>query len=443
MNLSAFRPCLSVTVGDPNSSAPIAAFPPKSQAVTVNFLSLLVSPLGCSVGVFEVPAGLQIRAKAKVVATNVDLFGAYDPNPGGPPGLPKTPQFRAWLTVDNPTSDNNFRIDGQLRFLAAAGGWNPNPRAEITGGIRVGGAARINIFGSCSIVGCSATGSGEVSLGGFGLAMSVTVKNLLTPLMAFEATGSLRVAGAEVTVTGSAQPATNSYSFSGSGTFPSGSPLRSFNVELASLFNPPTMVNGSPVVVPPTFRARFRAAGSLGGRFRAATGASGEFTTGWVDLTPNVSELNLVINPNLDLGLVTVPVTLGFVVCVSGPCAGRVTPRFSFASTFKGIPFNIPDTDVGSDWGFNASTSAYFSGSDQVGSRTAGLKGSFSGDVTLGISSSAGLTVTSNVKVTVYIGAGGWDKLGSRGTNMDISGANFRFCFERKVAGKNFKICIP
>ena len=137
------------------------------------------------------------------------------------------------------------------------------------------------------------------------------------------------------------------------------------------------------------------------------------------------------------------PVTLGFVVCLTGPCAGTVTPRFSFSSSFKGIPFSIPDTDLGDDWGFNASTSAYFSGSDQVGNSTAGLKGEFSGDVTLGISSSSGLTVSSNVKVTVYVGAGGWDKLGSRGTNMNISGTNFRFCFERSVAGKNFKICIP
>jgi len=444
MNLSSVRPCLSVTVGDPNSSTPIAAFPPKSQAVTVTLLSLLVSPLGCSVGIFDVPAGLQIRAKTKVMATTVDLFGAYDPNPGGPPGLPKTPQLRAWLTVDNPTSDQSFRIDGQLRFFAAAGGWNPAPRVEIAGGIKVGGAARINVFGSCTVlIGCSATGSGNVSLNGFGLEMTVTVKNLLTSLMAFEASGSLRVAGAQVTVSGSAQPATNSYSFSGSGTFPSGSPLRSFDVELASLFNPPKVENGSPVYVPPTFRARFRAAGSLGGRFTAVSGSSSEFTTGWVNLIPNLSDLTLVISPNLDLGLVSVPVTLGFVVCLTGSCAGRVTPRFNFTSTFKGLPFHIPDTDLGNDWGFNASTSAYFSGSDQVGNRNAGLRGSFSGDVTLGISSSAGLTVGSNVKVTVYVGAGGWDKIGSRGTDMDISGANFRFCYSRRVAGKNFKICIP
>ena len=444
MNLSAVSPCLSVTVGDPNSSTPIAAFPPKSQVVTVTLVSLLISPFGCSVGIFDVPAGVQIRAKAGVFATTVDLFGFYNPNPGGPPGSVKTPQFRGWLTVDNPGSDKSFRVDGSLRLFFAAGGWNPNPRADLVGGIKVGSAARIDIFGNCTVlIGCSATGSGEVSLNGFSLAMDVTVTNLLTPLMLFEASGSLRVAGALVTLSGSLQPLTDSFSFTGRGTFPNGGILRHFDVELAAVVNAPRFPFGRPVYVPPTFRARFRGSGALGGRFKTISGSTGQFTTGWVNLIPNRSELNLVVSPNLDLGLVTVPVTLGFVVCLTGPCAGTVTPRFSFSSSFKGIPFSIPDTDLGDDWGFNASTSAYFSGSDQVGNSTAGLKGEFSGDVTLGISSSSGLTVSSNVKVTVYVGAGGWDKLGSRGTNMNISGTNFRFCFERSVAGKNFKICIP
>lgn len=439
MNLSAVSPCLSVAVGDPNSSTPILALPPKTQVVTATFMSLLVSPFGCSVGVFDVPAGVQIRAKAKVLTSTVDLFGAYNPNPGGPPGL-QTPQLRAWMTVASPASDKNARVDLSLRLFAVAGGWNPNPRVEVTGGLKIGGAARIEIFGNCSIVECGATGSGDVSLLGFKLGMKLNVKNLFTPLFTIEASGALKLAGTEVVLSGSIQPATNSFSFSGSGTFPNGGVLRSFAVELAQIVNAPRLVNGSPVVDPPTVRARFRGSGTLGGRFKAVSGTSSEFATGWVDLTPNLSELNLVINPKLDLGLITVPTTMGFVVCLSGSCAGTVTSRFSFASTFKGLPFNIPDTNVGNDWGFNAATSAYFSGSDSVGNRWGGLKGSFSGDVTLGVSSAAGLTVDSNVRVNAQVGAGGkWNSLGTYNADVDFSGPAFRFC--KNLKGR--KICIP
>ncbi|MEN9504596.1 MAG: hypothetical protein RI958_522 [Actinomycetota bacterium] len=439
MNLSAVSPCLSVSVGEPNSATPILALPPKTQVVTATYVSFLVSPYGCSVGVFDVPAGVQIRTKAKVLQATVDLFGSYDPNPGGPPGM-KTPQLRAWLTIATPATDKNARVDLSLRVFAAAGGWNPNPRVELTGGLKIGGAARIEVFGNCSIDNCMATGSGEVSILGFNLGMQLTVKNLFTPLMRVEASGALRMAGSEVMLSGSIQPATNSFSFSGSGNFPSGSLLKSFEVELAQIVNPPRVVNGSPVIDPPTLRARFRASGSLGGRFRDASGTSGNFSTGWVDLTPNLSEVNFVLDTKLDLGLITVPTTMGFIVCLSGPCAGRVTPKFSFSSSFKGIPFNIPDTAIGNDWGFDAATSAYFSGSDKVGNNWGGLKGSFSGDVRLGVSSASGLSVDSSVKVTAYAGAGGkWNKLGTYSADVDISGAAFRFC--KSLKGR--KICIP
>lgn len=439
MNLSAVSPCLSVAVGDPNSATPVLSLPPKTQVVTATYVSFLVSPFGCSVGVFDVPAGVQIRAKAKVLQATVDLFGAYDPNPGGPPGL-KTPQFRAWLTVATPATDKNAQVDLSLRLFGAAGGWNPNPRVEITGGLKVGGAARIEIFGNCSITDCMAKGSGDLSILGFNLGMKLTVKNLFTPLLIVEASGALRVAGSEVVLSGSIQPATNSFSFSGSGSFPSGAALRSFDIELAQIVKAPRVVNGSPIVDPPTLRARFRASGSLGGRFKAVSGASSDFATGWVDLTPNLSDLNLVVSSKLDLGLITVPATIGFIVCLTGPCAGKVTPRFSFSSSFKGIPFNIPDTDLGNDWGFDAATSAYFSGSDKVGNNWGGLKGSFSGDVRLGVSSSAGLAVDSSVKVTAYVGAGGkWNKLGTYSADIDFSGAGFRFC--KNLSGR--KICIP
>ena len=313
-------------------------------------------------------------------------------------------------------------------------------RAEIIGGIRIGSAARIDIVGTCSVIGCNASGSGGVSINGFGMSMSVTVKNLGTPLILVEAVGTLRIAGANMSLSAMIQPQTGSFSFTGSSNFPSGSILRKFDIELAHIFNPPRYVNGTLLYVPPTLRAAFRASGSLGGRFRSVSGTTADFTTGWVDFTPDISELRLVASPNLDLGLITVPVTLGFIVCLTGDCAGRITPKFSISSSFKGIPFNIPDTDLGNDWGFAASTSAYFSGSDKVGSRWGGLKGSFEGDVSLGISSASGLDVSSSVRVKAYVGAGGsWNYLGTYGADIDFSGAGFRFC--KRLSGRT--ICIP
>jgi hypothetical protein len=428
MNLSSVSPCLSVNVGNPDSATPIMALPPKSQVVTATFFSLQVSPTGCSVGIFDVPAGVQIRAKAKVFAASVDLFAAYNPNPGGPPGA-KTPQLRAWLTVDNPNTSANVRVDGSLRVLAAAGGWNPLPKLEISGGIKIGSAARIDVFGSCGVLtGCTGTGTGAVSIGGFNLTMAATVKNLGTALFSVEASGALSVAGTQVALSGSYQPATNSYSFGGSGTFPNGGVLKTFEIAFGQGIDTNYLPKGV-----------FRASGSFGGRFTSATGVSGAFNTSWVDLTPNISNLNLEMNPKIDLGLITVPAKLGFAVCLSGPCAGTVTPKFNFSSTFKGVPFNIPDTALDGGWGFNASTSAYFSGSDQVGSKQAGLKGNFSGDVILAISSAAGLTVDSNVRVKAQLGAGTWTNLGTYDADVDFSGAAFRFC--KNLKGK--KICIP
>lgn len=428
MNLSSVSPCMSVNVGNPDSATPIMALPPKSQVVTATFFSLQVSPTGCSVGIFDVPAGVQIRAKAKVFAASVDLFAAYNPNPGGPPGA-KTPQLRAWLTVDNPNTSANVRVDGSLRVLAAAGGWNPLPKLEISGGIKIGSAARIDVFGSCDVItGCTGTGTGAVSIGGFNLTMAATVKNLGTALFSVEASGALSVAGTQVALSGSYQPATNSYSFGGSGTFPNGGVLKTFEIAFGQGIDTNYLPEGV-----------FRASGSFGGRFTSATGVSGAFNTSWVDLTPNISNLNLEMNPKIDLGLITVPAKLGFVVCLSGPCAGTVTPKFNFSSTFKGVPFNIPDTALDGGWDFNASTSAYFSGSDQVGSKRAGLKGNFSGDVILAISSAAGLTVDSNVRVKAQLGAGTWTNLGTYDADVDFSGAAFRFC--KNLKGK--KICIP
>lgn len=430
MNLSAVNPCLSVAVGDPNSPTPILALPPETPVVTAKFMSLLVSPYGCSVGVFDVPAGVQIRAKGTVGEASVDLLGAYNPNPGGPPKLPKTPQFRAWTKVAMPASSRNAQVDLSLRFFAAAGGWNPNPRVNLTGGIKIGGAAQIEIFGSCSIVGCSATGSGDVSILGFNLGMELTVKHLLTPLFMVEASGSLQVAGSQVLMTGSIQPATASFSFSGSGTFPNGAALRRFDIELAQSTN---ITTGGP----PTIRARFRASGSLGGPFKPVSGTNKEFSTGWVNLVPNLSQLNLQHNSNVDLGLITVPVTLGFAVCLKGSCAGTVTTKFRLKSDYEGIPFDIPNIDV-RGWNFNAQATRNVNASAQVGSRNAGLKGTFSGEITLVFSSNSGLTYLNNVRVRSQVGAAGWRGAASSGASIDLSGSRMKFC--KKVGRRT--ICV-
>ena len=430
MNLSSVSPCLSVAVGDPNSATPIMALPAQTNIVTATYFSLLLSPTGCSVGIFDVPAGLQIRAKAKVFAASVDLFAVYNPNPQGPTAATKTPTLRAWLNIDNPGASQDVRFDGSLRLFVTAGGWNPNPRSEMIGAIRIGAAARIEVSGSCTAyTGCTTTGRGAVSIGGFNLTMSVTAKNSGTPLFTMEAAGAMQLAGTEVALSGSFQPATNSYSLSGSGNFPNGKILSSFEFALTQ---------GVSTYYLPI--AQLRVSGSFAGRFKTPGGVTGPFTTAWSKLPPNNPELNIVINPQIDLGLITVPATLGFIICLQGPCAGAVTSKFNFSSSFKGLPFNIPDTALDGSWGFNASTSAYFSGSDSVGSKWGGLKGDFSGNVTLAISSAAGLTVNSDVSVKASVGAGGrWSGLGTYGADVDFSGPGFRFC--KNLKSRN--ICIP
>ncbi|MSZ04958.1 MAG: hypothetical protein F2700_10950 [Actinobacteria bacterium] len=433
MNLGSVDPCLSVSVGDPSSATPITAIPPGTKVLTSTYFSLLVSPFGCSVGVFDVPAGVQIRAKAAVLSTAVELFAAYNPNPAGPPGVTKTPSFRAWLKVDNPNSDAKVRVDGSLKLSFAAGGWVLFPFIEIRGGIKIGGAARIDLFGRCSLAGCDAGGSGAVSIGGFSLIMAVKVKNLGMPWWSVSASGTMNVAGSQLAITGAWDPLNGGYQFSGSGTFPNGKLLESFELSLS--WNP---FNGT---LP---KATFRASGTLGGRFKSVTGVAGTFSTGSVDLLPTASELRLVVSPNVDLGLITIPVSLGFVVCLTGPCAGTVTSKFGISSNFKGIPINLPDINLGEYWNFDASTSGSFSGSGKVGSDWGGLKGDFSGTVTLGISSSAGLTVDPNVSVQASAGYGGsWHGMGTVGADVDMSGLQFRFCKSKTIAGKTFTICIP
>ena len=131
---------------------------------------------------------------------------------------------------------------------------------------------------------------------------------------------------------------------------------------------------------------------------------------------------------------------VGFIVCMTGPCAGKVTSKFGISSNFKGIPINIPEINLGDAWGFAASTSASFSGSDSVGGKWGGLRGTFSGSVTLGITSASGLTVDPKVRVSADVGAGGrWNGLGSYDADADFSGAEFRFC--KNLKGR--KICIP
>jgi len=429
MNLSQTDPCLSVSVGDPSSSTPIVALPPGTKVLTATYFSLLVSPFGCSVGVFDVPAGVQIRAKVGVLSTSVDFYAAYDRNVAGPPGLPKTPTFRAWLNVDNPGTSDKVRFDGALKITAAAGGWTPAPHVSIRGGIKVGASARIDLFGLCvAPIGCTARGSGSVSVGGFAVSMDLEVTNFPSPFFSVTGSANLKIAGAQVALSGSFQPIKGSYAFSGTGTFPRG-PLSSFEVG----FTEGIETNYVP-------KAWFRASGSLGGRFKALADASGRFTTGLIDISPSIPEVTLAVRPNLDLGLITVPVTLGFSVCLTGSCAGAVNSKFSISSSFKGVPLNIADVALGNDWGFAASTSASFSGDDKVGSSWGGLKGSFSGDVTLGISSASGLTVESDVRVKAYLGAGGsWSSLGTYSADLDLSGPGFRFC--KSLKGK--RICIP
>jgi hypothetical protein len=151
------------------------------------------------------------------------------------------------------------------------------------------------------------------------------------------------------------------------------------------------------------------------------------------------------VRSTLNLGVIAFPVTLGFSLCLSGSCAGNITSSFNISTSYKGIPITIPNVALGRDWGFTATTSASFSGSDSVGNHWGGLKGDFSGGVTVGVSSTPSVTVDSYVSVQAYYGAGGsWHGLGTVGTDLDLSGSSVRFCYSKHLSGVGtLKICIP
>ena len=109
--------------------------------------------------------------------------------------------------------------------------------------------------------------------------------------------------------------------------------------------------------------------------------------------------------------------------------------------TIGGAGFSLRDTSVAFAAGGlqmqNLELTGTVSGSDKVGNSTAGLKAEFGGTVSVDYFSNS--VTAHDVNVDAYYGAGGWRHI-SGNPSAYLDGNNL--CFKKKVAGKNFKLCM-
>ena len=433
-DLSEDSPCLQVSVGDPGSNTPFISLPPGVGAITSSYASIEVSEVGCTVGIFEVPAGVRIKVKGQMFGVAVDVFASYNPDPGGPPGM-KTPTFFARADFDGNHPGPGIDIDTRIHI--AAGGWTPMPYLQLRGGIKIDRNNRIAVTGECwktliSPPVCNAEGSGELDLYIATAQFDISLENFLGINAKYSAVGEVNVLGVDLQVNGEFQAGISpsgtlslpTWSFGGSANFPRGFIIDEVSVEFG-------MKGGRP------FGSAY-AHGDLGGTFKDLTGESGRFRVGGafeVDAPSYHGETDLKI----DLGVTKFDVILGIDVCMKGSCSGRVTPIVKFKN-YKGFDFSkspLPlDPD---DWSFSGTLDADWSDSGQTGDSWAGLKGSISAKVHFRVSTEGkgAFSLSASASAKAYLGAGGkWSSLGTYGVSADLNKPEF--CL--KVSG--YKICV-
>jgi len=460
VNLSSTSPCLEVEAGTPDGDNPILRFPKDVNVLEVTYFKISASAHGCMVGIFDVPAGVQIAEKAEFLGVKRDFYLVFNPNPTGPS---KTPSFYGWDRVT--ASANRGSIKFQYKLTWGAGGWNFFPYFSVYGLLKLGSNNEISVTGGCQFVVtpmCSAKGIGRINLGmGLSAEMVVVAEGIGTPVTTYAAQGDVNIFGLKFGLEGdftSSYGAPLGWDFSATADLPGKTALLDkISVRVGyGIRRGLTTCSGLPCfkwISDPLFALTVE--GNTGGLMKVINGAADAFGQppvakgGRYSLrekwTPTMTEIEFGGSSSFSLGtLGTVDTSLYFSMCLTRDCFGKVDADFDLSVKKAGKTFSFASIPLGEDWNFDYSGSLAedFYESGQVGDNWGGLKGTVSGDITLGIDvDSSPLSVTFTVKASLsargYIGAGGkWNSVGSIGVSFDSNSG--RACFS--YSGE--KVCV-
>ncbi len=462
VNLSASSPCLQVTVGTPDNDSPIISFPPGVGVLEVNYLSISASAVGCSVGIYDVPAGVVIAEKAKFLGVKRDYYLAFNPNPTGPA---KLPSFYGWDISE--TDDSTGSIQFRYKLMWGAGGWNPAPYFSLNGYLKLGNNNGITVTGGCRALPtgplCTAKGDGRIDLGkGLSATMSVNAEGIGTAFTSYTASGDINLFGLKFGLTGSFASAAGAplgWDFSATADLPKRSALvDQLGVRVGY------GIRKNPTCVVPIFGCKkwltdplfsLTISGNTGGLFKFINGAADAFGEPPVakggryslrkSWSPEWTSLSFAGSSSIGLGaLGTITAGMNFYMCITTSCLGDVDATFAFDYKKAGKTWSFSDIPIGEDWGFDYSKtySDSFSESGKTGDSWGGLKGTVSGNVSVTVKVdssplSASVSLSFDLQAKAYLGLGGdWNYLGTYGVSYD-SGSD-RFCF----GAKGYKICV-
>ena len=462
LNLSEATPCLQIEVGTPGNTSPIIELPKGTDAVKVRYLKMSVSPFGCSVGIFSVPAGVVIAQKATLFGIKQDVYAAFNPRPTGLPGMPKTPSFFGWVNDKGTTENGAIKVSLKIKW--GGGGSNPLPYFFIDGTLKLGSNNEIEIHGGCSLLsGCYAKGKGAIDLGiGVKTDLDLSVEGMGTPLMSVRGKGDLNLFGLKFGLEGSFNSASGAplgFDFAATVDLPGKSALvDKLGIRLGfGLRATPEGCSGASCTgwtTNPLFALTIE--GNTGGLMKVINGAADAFGAPPVadggryklraKWSPDLANIHFGGSSSVDLGpLGTVGASLDFSFCLDPSCFGNIDLEmaFDYRTHGKTFTFKIP---IEADWSFNytGKYSSSFSASGQVGDSWGGLKGTISGSFSIGLAiSSPPLSVkvplTLNLTASGYLGSfGTWSYVGS----LDVTESSGKFCVRYDTGVKVYRFCV-
>ena len=389
VNLSVSSPCLQVEIGTPDNTSPILSLPKGSDAISMTYMKISASTHGCRVGVFTVPAGVVIAEKATTLGVKQDVYAAFNPNPTGLPGMPKTPSFFGW--VKDKAGADKGAIKFQLKLKWGAGGSNPLPFMTIDGLLKLGDNNGFEVHGACSLVdGCWVKGMGKIDPGvGFTMDMAIDVEGIGRPAMSLTGSGDLNLFGLKFAVAGSFKSfegAPLGYDFSASVDLPGKSALvDQLGVRLGyDVSATPAGCKANACTgwaLSPLFALTI--SGNTGGLMKVINGAADAFgappapgggryslRAAW---NPTWTNIHFGGSSDVNLGsLGTVGASLDFTMCLQPSCFGNFDLNMAFDYTTHGktFTFNVP---IHADWSFdytdNYTSSFSDSGQDRKSTR--------------------------------------------------------------------------
>lgn len=468
VDLSTSTPCLEVVAGSPDNSSTILSFPPDTGAITITYFKISASTKGCTVGVFNVPSGVTIAETGSIVGLKQDFYVAYNPKPSGPPGGVKTPSFHGWVAASIDAGQGS--IDFNYRITWGEGGWNPAPYFSIDGLLKLGSNDEITVHGGCQNVSgvpsCYAKGLGTLDLGlGLSADMAIDVEELGAGTAAFSVSGDLDLAGLKFSLAGaytSLEGAPLGWDLSASVDLPGKSALLdTLSVRLGYGLRQYVTMCGTGMdmkectqwTTDPLFALTIE--GNTGGLMKVINGAADAFGAppvpdgGRYKLRAawdgTFDSINFGGSTSISLGdLGTISPSINFKMCLKSSCIGNVNASFGFEYKKGSTTWSFENIALKDDWSFDYSNTynASFSESGQVGDSKAGLKGTISGSITVGLSVSyppvsAGLTLDTDLRARGYLGAAGtWTDIGT--FDVSYESASDKFCFD----ADSYRVCV-